>query len=475
MKKIIYSLTLAVTMLFAGCEKFTDVQPKGRNLLSSVSDLNLLLNDMYSGFSVPRTSVLTSSIYFVNIGLLVNEPIKTFNHSLVLWDESIDRAALRPTCNVYEPIYSLIGRTFNPVIGKADAATGDPNLGKRYKAEALVLRAWFHYLSANIFAKSYNPATAETDGGIPYLLETDLLSQPIKKYTVAESYDLMLKDLETAFELNALNNEGLNQQRVGKSFAYAVQARILLSMRRYEEALTAARASLAINNFISNHNEMLVDYPVPGVTPTPKAWARPTFSNREDLFITPTVMYLCWYPQELLDAYDPKSVLKNYMPTGVNLPFPYDLGSYLGMPGEKAVWDLGGTFSEVSAAGLTSVDMRLVEAECLLHTDKVGDAKTKLEEIRQKRIITSEYAPSPAATKLEVFGVLKQLARAENSNTMKDFIDLKRWNTYPEFAADLHRTILGTTYTLRPDSKLWIWPFPQSATNFNPGLTQNYE
>ncbi|MFC3199141.1 RagB/SusD family nutrient uptake outer membrane protein [Parapedobacter deserti] len=473
MKTIIYILTLAFALALAGCEKFTDIQPKGKNLLSAAGDLNLLLNDPYGGFTVSRLGMLTSSIYYTNIGLLKNEPVKTFNYATVFWDESIDRALLRPSCNIYEPIYSLIGRTFNPVIARADAATGDRLLVDRYKAEAYVLRAWFHYLAVNIFAKAYDPATAAADGGVPYLLDTDLLSQPSRKYTVAEVYDLMLKDLHSAFELDALLDEGVNPQRVGKSFAHAVHARVLLSMRRYDDALAAARAALAINDHIDDHNEMLVDYPVAGVSPTPQGWVRPRLSSREDLFYTPTGLLLTWFPPELLAEFDPNSVLYNYMPTEVNIPFSDDLGADFGMPGENAVWTWD-TQSEVSGAGLTSVDMHLVEAECLMRADDLPGAKAKLELIRKKRIITDRYEPSFASGRADTFTLLKQLSRSENWNTMKDFIDLKRWNTEPEFAADLHRTILGETYTLTPQSPLWIWPFPQTATNFNPGLTQNY-
>ncbi|MEJ2884789.1 RagB/SusD family nutrient uptake outer membrane protein [Pedobacter sp. GR22-6] len=475
MKKILYTLAILLSGLLSGCEKFTELEPKGRNLLSTSSDLDLLLNDPYSGFSVVRTASLTSGIYFTDIGLLKKEPIKTFNHAIIFWDESIDRAALRPTCNIYEPIYSVIGKTANPVISRADAAKGERSLADRYKAEAYILRAWFHYLAVNIFATAYNPATAAADGGVPYLLDTDLISEPSKKYTVQEVYDLILKDLDNAFKLNALADEGVNQQRVGKSFAYAVQARVLLSMRRFEEALVAAQASLKINSQLDDHNNMLVDYPVTGVSPNPKGWARPRFSSKEDLFNTPSIMYLTWYAPEILAQFDPNSVLYKYMPTQVNIPFAGDFGgSYHGMPGEKAVWTLSGTMSEVSGAGLTSVDMRLTEAECMMRLNNFGGAKEKLEEIRRKRIITSQYSPVPAAGRSELFALIKQLSRSENFNTFKDMIDLKRWNTEPEFAADLRRTILGQTYVLRPQSPLWIYPFPQNATTFNPQLTQNY-
>ncbi|WP_256006767.1 RagB/SusD family nutrient uptake outer membrane protein [Pedobacter deserti] len=474
MKNILYRISIILLVALAGCEKFTEIEPKGRNLLSTASDLDLLLNDPYSGFEVVRTASLTSGIYFANIGLLKQEPIKTFNHAIIFWDETVDRAALRPNCDIYEPIYSVIGKTCNPVISRADAAKGVRSLIDRYKAEALVLRAWFHYLSVNIFAKAYNPATANTDGGVPYLLETDLISEPSKKYTVAEVYDLILKDLDDAFKLNAMLDEGVNTQRVGKSFAYAVQARVFLTMRRFDEALVSARASLAINSHIDDHNNMLVDYPVPGKTPSPKGWARPRFTSKEDLFNTPSVMYLTWYAPEVLAQFDPNSVLYNYIPTFANIPYPGDYGVYFGMPGAKDIWSFQGTLSEVSGAGLTSVDTRLTEAECLLRTNDLNGAKQKMEDIRKMRIITDRYVASPAATRTELFALLKQLSRSENFNTMKDMIDLKRWNTEPEFASNLRRTILGETYILTPQSPLWIYPFPQNATNFNLQLTQNY-
>lgn len=476
MKNILYTIAIVLVGLLSSCEKFTEIEPKGRNLLSTASDLDLLLNDSYSGFSVVRTGALTSGIYNVNLALLKKEPIKTFNYATIFWDASIDRAALRPSCNIYEPIYSVIGKICNPVISRAGAARGDRLLVDRYKAEAYVLRAWFHYLAVNIFAKAYNPATAATDGGIVYALETDLVSEPSKKYTVAEVYELILKDLDNAFKLDALLDQGVNQQRVGKSFAYAVQARVLLSMRKFDEALVAARASLKINSQLDDHNNMLVDYPVTGVSPNPKGWARLRLTSKEDLFITPSVMYLTWYSPELMAQFDPNSVLYNYMPTQVNIPFTTDFGnSIFGMPGEKAVWSLVGAIqSEVSGAGLTSVDMRLAEAECLMRNNDLGGAKQKLEDIRKMRIITSRYTASPASSRAELFALLKQLSRSENFNTFKDMIDLKRWNTEPEFAANLRRTILGDTYTLTPQSPLWIYPFPQNATNFNTNLTQNY-
>jgi PBP1b-binding outer membrane lipoprotein LpoB len=48
MKKLIYSLLCGGMMLFSGCSGFTDLQPKGTNLLSTVDQLDMLFNSTFS-------------------------------------------------------------------------------------------------------------------------------------------------------------------------------------------------------------------------------------------------------------------------------------------------------------------------------------------------------------------------------------------------------------------------------------------
>ena len=119
-----------------------------------------------------------------------------------------------------------------------DVASGDRVLADRLKAEALVLRAWCHYLLVNFYAKAYNPATAETDPGIVYALETDDMAAPNEKLTVAKVYEMILADLNAALDLGSLPVVP-NKMRVGLSFAYAVKAKVLMSIRDYDGAFAA--------------------------------------------------------------------------------------------------------------------------------------------------------------------------------------------------------------------------------------------
>ena len=44
MKKTIYSLLAITALLFSSCESFTELEPKGKNLLTTIDQLEMLLN-----------------------------------------------------------------------------------------------------------------------------------------------------------------------------------------------------------------------------------------------------------------------------------------------------------------------------------------------------------------------------------------------------------------------------------------------
>ncbi len=77
MKKIyVVSIPLLLLTLTAGCSKYTDITPKGKNLLNRVNDLDLLLNYQYSGnsFNFLNQSILINDMYpqVVNVPNLIN-------------------------------------------------------------------------------------------------------------------------------------------------------------------------------------------------------------------------------------------------------------------------------------------------------------------------------------------------------------------------------------------------------------------
>ena len=68
---------------------------------------------------------------------------------------------------------------------------------------------------------------------------------------------------------------------------------------------------------------------------------------------------------------------------------------------------------------------------------------------------------------------LKQTALGENVFSPYNFVERKRWNQLADMKETITRTLLGQTFTLAPDSPLWIFPFPGNAVDNNPNLKQN--
>ena len=237
MKKYVL-ITLLIGWL-TGCSDFTEIDPKGKNILNRVEDLDLVLNAHYD-VSCEDVAFMMNDIFpqFVNVPNLLTEKIKTLNGVFATWDETADRAALTATDDKYSNLYAIIGKVANAVLLNIDGATGNRAKADQLKAEALLLRAWCHYILVNLYAEAYDPATAATDPGIVYILETDELAVPDDKKTVAEVYEAILKDLDAAFALNSLP-ENPAKMRVGLAFAYAAKAKILMSMRDYDGAFEA--------------------------------------------------------------------------------------------------------------------------------------------------------------------------------------------------------------------------------------------
>lgn len=486
MKNIIYSIILGGLMfLIPACSKFTEITPKGSNILNRVSDLDLLLNFNYSlngtvrdtalaakttaqaAFNANDAEVIVNDVYpyVTNVTSLISTGTKVLNYALTTYDETVDRKTLAASDLKYEKMYFIINNVCNIVLSNADKASGDQVKARQLKAEAYILRAYFHYLLVNFYAKAYNPATAATDGGIPYVKEDNQISVANKKSTVGEVYTNILSDIDAAFALNSLPAIPANNMRVGLGFANAVKAQVLITMRNYTGALAAANASLAINSTVLDDNL----YTPVGTSP----FSKPILTSPDNLFYASDKGSLIFMGPslEIMNYYEPGNVINDYIK-----PYYPSVSSALsitGVVGAKLWYYTAGTYA-VNTAGLTTSDTYLIKAECLARTQDISGAMAIINMMRRKRIAAKSYTDLTAGSQAQAMAYLMKFSRIEFLYTLKNYFNIKRWNTEDAYKQTITRTLSGVTYTLKPESLLWIFPFPQSGTNYNPNLTQNY-
>jgi hypothetical protein len=472
----------ALALLLPACKKFTEITPKGSNILNRVSDLDLLLNFNFTSSSAAGDTLSAKTTaqaafspydvgalvndtyaYATNIPSLISSKTQTLNYAYTVYDEGVDRKNLAVTDIKYEKLYFIIDNVCNVVIKNSATASGDTAKASQYKAEAYILRAYLHYLLVNFYAKGYNPATAASDGGIPYVKEDNITSVPNKKSTVAEVYANIQSDIDAALQLNSLPKTPVNNMRVGLGFAYAVKALVMLTVKKYPDALDAANQSLAINSEI---NDDRLYAPVGTAT-----FGKPVLTAPENLF------YMAYQGSPLINSpsieitdsiYEPGNIINSYVK-----PYYPSGNPFSGLPDSK-LWLYSTAPYAINTGGLTTSDTYLIKAECLARTGDLNGALAVINLIRQNRIHPSIYTPATAGTEADVMALLMRTSRIELLYTMRNYLNIKRWNTDDTYKQTITRTVNGVVYTLKPESSLWIFPFPQSATSYNPNLTQNY-
>lgn len=466
MKKYISSMLVgAVALLSVSCDDKLDITPKGMTTLDNVADLELLLNQEYSFGNGPLSDIgMVCNDGFPawsSMSELLASPT-TLEYAYVKWDESMDRATLAESDSRYNTLYKQIYYC-NVILEKAPEASGSDAVRNLIMAEAKVKRAYFHYLLVNIYAGQYDDATAAQLGGVPYV---DFVNMEVNKdkNTVAEVYDRILADCTD--DVIAILPDRANAMRADKPFANAVRAKILMQMKRYADAIPYAEAALRYNNFLENRSSIA----------TTGSWEDPWDHDNNYLYIgggaRVSLTFTCM-SRELAALFSPDDFVRKYETGWNGLPTWEDAAVEYDYPGGLIYT----AFSNVifNNYGIRTEDMYYLLAEANIRAGRVDDGLDYVDQVQIRRI--DGYAPlkGTGLNQAQAMKKMQDAKKIEMYGTYNNFFDCKRWNTEPDYRTTLTRD-LGEygTYTLSPDSPLWIMPFPSTATRYNPSLTQNY-
>lgn len=447
--------------VFTSCEDKLDITPKGKVTLATVDELELLLNQEYLLGDFPSD----------NIGILAGESVGTFDqisavlsqkntvkYALMAFDESVDRATLTTVDERYNNIYKYINY-MNTVIAKMDKATGDESKKSALVAEARVMRAWFHFLAVVIHAPQYDASIAENAGGIAYVTNIDVTEQK-SKLSLASTFQHILDDCSDQVIQLLPQDHGDQFMRGDRAWGNAVRAMVLFQMKRYTEALSYALEAIRLRPHIFDRS----------VIKQTGEWIQGAESTNNFLYIggaarvSPTMTMLTIEAGNLFEAGD---YVINYESVGWSL----DYGKmYSGLEGVRMFMGWG---TCCNVYGLTSEQLHLVAAECLIRTQKIKEGLDLVNTVRHFRVENCQ--PLEADSEHEAMALLQRVKFVEQFDTPFNFFDRKRWNTEPDYRADVtHRLGSMGTFTLKPESPLWIMPFPVNAVRYNPTLTQNY-
>lgn len=472
MKHNIFTIAILFVMsLLAACDDYVDITPTGRKTVDSASvylDLVELPNRCYypSAFAM-----LTDNCWVLESNVLGYENL-SWDGINTTFNTQADRTNLSDN-NLYENAYKYILRS-NIILSEVDNTKGADSIKQVAKAEAKVLRAWDHFVVVNTFAKAYNPATASSDGGVPIVDYYNLEATP-KKSSVEEVYNFIINDINEAMPYLKVKPKTVYHPSL--AFGYALKSLVHLFHHDWDAARDAAQKSLELNG-------QLADYVKLNAAGGPTKDTEYGYGNNPEvlnyaaqgsLTENPAYAYGMISP-ELVKAFSPNDLRFKLFFKTTGSKYQLDAGS------GAALWNTSITYKKFfyGTIGLRTAEVYLILAECKARLGDIDGAMATLNMLRSKRYADFDASDYSASSTRQMMEQILDERRKELLFGFHRFWDLKRLSVEPDYAKTIERVfplvsagVEHKTYTLKPDSRLYVIPFPQSARKKNPNLTLN--
>jgi tetratricopeptide (TPR) repeat protein len=127
------------------------------------------------------------------------------------------------------------------------------------KGEALLCRAYSHFILVNLFSNAYNPATAAKDLAVPYMdgPETEL-NPKYERGNVADFYAKLEKDIEEGLPLIDDGMYSVPKYHFNEKAAYTFASRFYLFYGKWDKAIECANHVLgsAPAEYLRNYAEL---------------------------------------------------------------------------------------------------------------------------------------------------------------------------------------------------------------------------
>ncbi|SHM97919.1 Starch-binding associating with outer membrane [Chitinophaga jiangningensis] len=236
LKPTIYKRTVvavaAALLLTTGCTKFLEQQPDSTwTALDTPQKVSKLLGTAYPQSSyIVMCESKSDNVADKGIGQSERPNSDTYLFQDV---QSIEEDSPEA---YWAAAYSAIAAANQAL--KACAEATDTALYSAQKGEALVARAYAHFMLVNLFSHIYDPATAASNPGIPYVTEPEtVVHKQYERKTVAYVYDMIEKDLLAGLPLIQDEAYTVDRYHFNRLAANAFATRFYLFKKDYQKVL----------------------------------------------------------------------------------------------------------------------------------------------------------------------------------------------------------------------------------------------
>jgi hypothetical protein len=238
-----YILALPLLFTLGACDDYLDKMPDNRTSIDSEEKVYKLLISAYPENGYIYLAEMASD----NTDLLgvTNPYTSRFQEQAYSWADITESNNEDPG-QVWTACYTAIA-TANQAL-QAIEAMGSPESLNPARGEALLCRAYAHFILVNIFCHAYSEQYSETDLGIPYVTAAGSQLNPIyERGTVAEVYSNILADLEEGLPLIDDSKYSVPKYHFNQKAAYTFASRVYLFMHNWDKVIECSNKVLGSN------------------------------------------------------------------------------------------------------------------------------------------------------------------------------------------------------------------------------------
>ena len=455
MKRYINNLLplLFFCLVLSGCDKYLDITPKGKRLLTTVADYDQWLNDesLIYGVAPPfcMFNYFGDNVDVTNIAVPPTQPYEL----IYTWASQFStNPDISPA--FWGEHYAKINQ-YNTVLAGIEKATGGTNSQKRIlKAEALLGRALEYFYLVNEYGQPYDSATANKLLAVPFVVSNDVTQEVPPRSTVAEIYQHIIDDLNAAVTDLPADNTA-NRFRGSTAAAYSVLARVYFYAGNYVVAQKNAELALA------NSKALMIDF-------------NGTLPSSNVLSIQPDVIY-----GRLVIGQTPATLdfMRSFAGNDLRVrKLYYSTDGYsFSTRGATSFFPAAVTpVLQYTNTGTSVQEMKLMVAECAARSNDLALALQQLDEVRKNRFTAASYVRFQSNMPQEVLQEILKERSHELPFCGLRWFDMRRLDKENRMGTVNRYDALGNIIaTLAPHSNHYTLQIPIQVLRFNPGMPQN--
>lgn len=437
-KSLLYIFLLPLALMLGACDDYLDIQPVGKVIPTTATEFRALLTEAY--VTVPDDRGL-ASFRSDEMNLDATSPMDIESYRDI-WSWNDNGASENTSAFSWRQFYHVLFIASYIIEKETSITDGTQEEIRQMVGESYMLRAYMHFILANLHAPAYTKCDPATTKAIPLKLDSDV-EATLSRSMLSDVYVQIIKDLDKAEEYLNVDTWALGYNyRFNTLSVDALRSRVYLYMGEWDKSLEAAKKVLAIKNTLADVTSVL-----------PNAYNSP-----ENIVALEQVMTNNYTKAIKVN----RSLFSHYTSADQRRRTYYNQVTASNILTRKC------GSSEYSCS-IRLGEIYLNAAESAYNAGLPGEATEYLLALQKARFTAAGYQQKEEAVKAMSEDELIEEIYVERLRELAfeghRWFDLRR-TTQPR----IEKTLNGVTYVLEEGDSRYTIPIPAAAIEANPGL-----